>query len=357
MYIYITRTAAAPVRTGPVAIRGAEPSRGAVAPGAASAFPSTRRAPAPPNGQARTRRRVSPGWRRAPVLQNGNRAGETGRRQPVRVCVLDQRHTRRGGRPFEACENVRDRQRVGHDEDALLGPSEYEPKAAHVPRDDVQPALAASRRLVPRCSGRRPGAVLLEGAAFEIPVTRVVQLRHDEAGHRAAGERHVGGLPCPVELARHTQVDRIGGDLPPQLARLLFSPNGERPTHSDHAVHQLMLAEDALAVARQDHRLHSTCSRPTSAGDVQPRSRRPSSTSSRKSRRTWTTPSSPSAASAYATGRPTSTACAPSATARRTSTPRRTPLSSRISARPSTASTTGGSASIEAGTPSSWRPP
>ena len=54
---------------------------------------------------------------------------------------------------------------------------------------------------------------------------------------------------------------------------------------------------------------------------------------------------------------PTRTARAPSASAFRTSVPRRMPPSRSTSIRPSTASTTSGSASIVAATPSSWRPP
>src|SRR5207249_4875808 len=121
------------------------------------------------------------------------------------------------------------------------------------------------------------------------------------------------------ELARHAKVDPVAGDLAPEPPRLLLALTRERPAHADLAVHEEALAEDALAVTSQDQRVHSTCSRATSAGDVQPSRRRPSSTSSRSNCSTCDTPSSPAAASPKTTGRPTSTARAPSASARNTS--------------------------------------
>src|SRR5712672_910459 len=72
---------------------------------------------------------------------------------------------------------------------------------------------------------------------------------------------------------------------------------------------------------------------------------------------TWDGPRRPSAPSPHRKAFPANVACAPSASARATSAPLRIPESIITVARPATRAATAGSASIAAGSASTWRPP
>src|SRR6266545_102992 len=294
----ITRTGAGCAPRGREASRAAAPTRAAAGPDAASGGPSTPRAPPRPSGGPKGPAPASPGWRRAPVLQDADGPLQLCRCEPVGARVLDERHTPAGRRAVSRRKHVGNGKRVADDERAALVARQHKREAAHVALDDGHPALAAARGFVTRCRRAGPRAIVSERATLEAPVARVVQLRDDDLRHVAPSERDVGGLARALELTRHAQVDRVADDAAAELLRLLLSLARKRPRYGDIAVHEQALAEDALAVSREDQRLHSTCSRATSSTDLHPSRRSPSSTSSRSNCRMCRTPSSPRAASA-----------------------------------------------------------
>src|SRR5712691_1489629 len=249
---------------------------------------------------------------------------------------------------------------MGHEQDRRLVSLEHRPEAARIAPDDREAALAPSRRRDRRRGRRRPRSVHLERPAFEATVVRIVEVGDDQPLHLSPPEGDLGRLPHALEAARDTEIDPLADELVAQALRLGDTGRRQGAADCNVSVDAVPDAELALAVPCDDQAFHerkATCARVTSAGELQPNNMSPRATSFCSRSRTARTPSSPAAARPQIGARPTSTARAPRASERRTSTPRRTPPSSSTSTRPSTASATSGSASIDAATPSSWRPP
>src|SRR3954447_25330340 len=116
----ITRRGAWPSRTGRASIPAVVRTHVEAAREAASGGRGKTPAPERPSGGATARARASPGWRRAPVLEECHGRVELGARETVRARVRDEWEAPRGLLPLLRREDVRDRQRVDHDEDSLL---------------------------------------------------------------------------------------------------------------------------------------------------------------------------------------------------------------------------------------------
>ena len=175
----------------------------------------------------------------------------------MRLGVTDERDD---PRDLASADDVGDRKRVGGDEHGFLRPLEHELESAGVARDDLAPRLSALRRLV-RAVFVRPFAVGGKGPALEGPVVRIVQLRDDEPRYVPLRERQVGGLARALELGDDTEVDRVAGERPSELACFLPSGRAERNRGGRISVDEPLGAVFALAVARQDDPTKSQKSR------------------------------------------------------------------------------------------------
>src|SRR5262249_38413130 len=111
-----------------------------------------------------------------------------------------------------------------------------------------------------RRGGRRgaggPRAVLLEARPLEATDERVVQPAVDLARDVAAGQRQVGGLSRPQELARDAEVERSVAELVAEAARLLAAAFRQPHRHRDVAVEAAVGGVLALAVAGEDGSPH-----------------------------------------------------------------------------------------------------
>src|SRR5205807_2107582 len=177
--------------------------------------------------------------------------------EPVGLCERHLLDDRRRVEFLQCEERVAKRQPVGDDEDRPLRPLKDTPEAPDVARRHLGSALAAGRLLGWR-AGARPRAVLLEGPSLELTEADVVQLGDHETRDVAAGEREVGGLARPRELARHAELDRLVGEAGAELPRLLAPELGEPARLGWVAADDACRAELALAVPGQDHRLHAS---------------------------------------------------------------------------------------------------
>src|SRR5260221_8167798 len=99
MYIYITRSDEASAPRGPASVPASAPSPGAAVHVAASGALRRPRAPGRPSGTPGGEARASPGWRRAPALQQRDGLLELVHCEPVRPRVLDERNATTGKDP------------------------------------------------------------------------------------------------------------------------------------------------------------------------------------------------------------------------------------------------------------------